>query len=49
MTQTIWIARHGNRFDFVYPEWFNTAPRRYDPPLSEDGVIQAQELGQRLQ
>ncbi|NEO28046.1 MAG: histidine phosphatase family protein, partial [Kamptonema sp. SIO4C4] len=41
--------RHGNRFDFVYPEWFNTAPRRYDPPLSEDGVIQAQELGQRLQ
>ncbi|MDB9315322.1 histidine phosphatase family protein [Spirulina sp. CS-785/01] len=49
MTQTIWIARHGNRFDFVYPEWFNTAPRRYDPPLSDDGVIQAQELGQRLQ
>ena len=45
---TVWIARHGNRLDFVNPEWFNTAPRQYDPPLSEDGVIQARELGQRL-
>lgn len=48
MPQTVWIARHGNRLDFVTPEWFNTAERRYDPPLSEDGIIQAQELGQRL-
>lgn len=48
MTQTIWLARHGNRLDFVYPEWFNTAPRRYDPPLSEDGKIQAQKLANRL-
>ncbi|MEA5535771.1 histidine phosphatase family protein [Crocosphaera sp. XPORK-15E] len=47
--QTVWIARHGNRLDFVNPEWFNTAVRRYDPPLSEDGVIQAQQLGKRLQ
>ena len=46
--QTVWIARHGNRLDFVNPEWFNTAVRRYDPPLSEDGCIQAQELGTRL-
>ena len=48
MNQTIWIARHGNRLDFVNPDWFNTAERPYDPPLSEDGLIQAQELGQRL-
>ena len=48
MKQTVWIARHGNRLDFVNPEWFNTARRRYDPPLSEDGFIQAQELGHRL-
>jgi broad specificity phosphatase PhoE len=47
-TQTVWIARHGNRLDFVNPEWFNTAERRYDPPLSDDGVIQAQQLGKRL-
>lgn len=48
MPQTIWIARHGNRIDFVNPEWFNTAERRYDPHLSEDGVVQAQELATRL-
>ncbi|MCA1993827.1 MAG: histidine phosphatase family protein [Coleofasciculus sp. S288] len=48
MAQTIWIARHGNRLDFVNPEWFNTAERPYDPPLSEDGIVQAKQLGQRL-
>ena len=48
MLQTVWIARHGNRLDFVNPEWFKTAKRRYDPPLSDDGIIQAQELGNRL-
>lgn len=48
MTQTIWIARHANRLDFVNPEWFNTAQRPYDPPLSDDGVVQAQELAKRL-
>ena len=48
MPQTVWIARHGNRLDFVNPEWFNTAEMRYDPPLSSDGVVQAQQLGQRL-
>lgn len=48
MSQTVWIARHGNRLDFVHPEWFNTAERRYDPPLSEDGLVQAKQLGKRL-
>ena len=48
MPQSVWIARHGNRLDFVNPEWFNTAERPYDPPLSEDGIIQAKQLGQRL-
>ncbi len=48
MLQTVWIARHGNRLDFVNPEWFNTAERPYDPPLSEDGMVQAKQLGQRL-
>ena len=48
MSQTVWIARHGNRLDFVNPEWFNTATKRYDPPLSEDGLVQATELAQRL-
>jgi len=45
--QTIWIARHGNRIDFVNPEWFNTAERRYTT-LSDDGVGASHQLGQRL-
>lgn len=48
MTQIVWIARHANRLDFVNPDWFLTAERRYDPPLSEDGVEQAQQLAKRL-
>ncbi|MEG3851206.1 histidine phosphatase family protein, partial [Microcoleus sp. herbarium19] len=46
--QTVWIARHGNRIDFVNPDWFLTAEHRYDPHLSEDGHIQAKQLGNRL-
>lgn len=48
MPQTVWIARHGNRIDFVNPAWFNTAERPYDPYLSDDGQIQAQQLAKRL-
>lgn len=48
MTQIVWIARHANRLDFVNPEWFTTAERPYDPPLSDDGFVQAKQLGQRL-
>lgn len=48
MTQTVWIARHGNRIDFVNPEWFNTAERPYDPYLSPDGLVQARQLARRL-
>lgn len=46
--QTVWIARHGNRIDFVNPQWFNTAERPYDPHLSDDGLIQAKQLANRL-
>ncbi|AKG22383.1 histidine phosphatase family protein [Calothrix sp. 336/3] len=49
MSQIIWIARHANRLDFVNPDWFLTAERRYDPPLSEDGFLQAEQLAKRLQ
>ena len=48
MNQIVWIARHANRLDFVNPDWFLTAQRRYDPPLSDDGMVQAQQLGKRL-
>ena len=48
MPRTVWIARHGNRIDFVNPAWFDTAQRPYDPNLSEDGQIQAEQLANRL-
>lgn len=45
---TLWIARHGNRQDFVDPDWAARAERPHDPGLSPDGVAQAQQLGNRL-
>ncbi len=47
-TRTIWIARHGNREDFVDPRWVERAERRFDPGLSPDGHEQARELANRL-
>jgi broad specificity phosphatase PhoE len=48
MSQIIWIARHANRLDFVNPDWFMTAEKPYDPPLSDDGMVQAKQLAKRL-
>lgn len=44
----IFLARHGNRQDFIDPTWVDSALERYDPPLSPDGFEQAHRLGQRL-
>jgi broad specificity phosphatase PhoE len=44
----IFLARHGNRQDFVDPSWVSRAVEPYDPPLSADGVEQARRLGERL-
>jgi broad specificity phosphatase PhoE len=46
--KAIWVARHGNRADFVDPDWYKSAERPHDPPLSEDGATQAQALARRL-
>jgi broad specificity phosphatase PhoE len=48
MTRVIWLARHGNREDFVDPGWRERAPLPDDPPLSADGVEQARRLARRL-
>ncbi len=48
MPRTIWLARHGNRQDFVDADWAETAEQPYDPGLSEDGLEQAQRLARRL-
>lgn len=41
--QNIWLCRHGNRIDMVDPTWKGS-----DPWLSDDGVVQARQTGQRL-
>jgi broad specificity phosphatase PhoE len=46
--RSLWIARHGNRQDFVDPDWHGTADRPHDPGLSPDGVEQARALGRRI-
>ena len=46
--QTLWLARHAHRLDFIQPEWFDTAIYPYDPPLSELGQAQANDLSQQL-
>lgn len=48
MKQAVWITRHGNRQDFVNPDWKKTARWRDDPGLSEDGIVQAKKLAERL-
>lgn len=45
---TIYVARHGERRDFVDPEWYMTAENPHDPPLTDTGKEQATELGQKL-
>lgn len=49
MADVVWVARHGNRQDFVDPDWPKTAERPYDPGLSEDGHVQAKQLAERLE
>ncbi len=46
--RSLWFARHGNRYDFLHPEYFIVADRPYDPPLSSEGHVQARELAARL-
>lgn len=48
MAQTVWLSRHGNRQDFVDPDWRASAEWPHDPGLSPDGLQQARQLGERL-
>ncbi len=49
MSRKLWLVRHGHRLDFLYPEWFNLAQHRYDPPLSDIGKQQSEDLAEILQ
>ncbi len=46
--RSIWITRHGNRLDFVDPNWAKGADYPFDPPLSPDGVEQARQTARAL-
>ena len=46
--RSIWITRHGNRQDFVDPDWVNGAEYPFDPPLSSDGLEQARQTARAL-
>ena len=47
-TQRVFIIRHGERLDNVDYGWVEKAERPYDPPLTDDGVKEALEAGQRF-
>eukprot|EP00274_Cyanoptyche_gloeocystis_P003696 CAMPEP_0196656708 /NCGR_PEP_ID=MMETSP1086-20130531/19395_1 /TAXON_ID=77921 /ORGANISM="Cyanoptyche gloeocystis , Strain SAG4.97" /LENGTH=256 /DNA_ID=CAMNT_0041989559 /DNA_START=56 /DNA_END=823 /DNA_ORIENTATION=+ len=44
----LYIARHGERVDYINAVWNDDADCPYDPPLSDDGHRHADELGRRV-
>lgn len=44
----IYLTRHGFREDWVNTEWKKTAALPFDPPLAQQGLKQAKELGAAL-
>lgn len=44
----IYLCRHGQRLDDVHKNWYTKDDNRHDPPLSEQGQLQASLLGMRL-
>ena len=48
--QRVWFIRHGERLDAVDHRWELSAPRPYDPPLTEQGFREAEAAAkQRLE
>ena len=46
--QSVFIIRHGDRWDYQHPEWKKTAARKGDPSLSTLGHEQARQVGRYL-
>lgn len=46
--QNLFVMRHGERMDNYDPEWIRSAPRPWDPPLTDAGKKEARETGERL-
>lgn len=48
MKQSLFVMRHGERMDNYDPQWADSAPRPWDPPLTDEGKLQAWRTGQKL-
>lgn len=48
MERIIWFLRHGNREDLANKQWKQICSYPDDPPLSREGIIQAEETALRL-
>lgn len=46
--RSIFIIRHGDRWDYAHPEWKESAERKGDPSLSTLGHRQARDVGRFL-
>lgn len=46
--RSIFIIRHGDRWDYAHPEWKESAERKGDPSLSTLGHRQARDVGRYL-
>ena len=46
MINRIYVVRHGEREDFIDPNWGKTHERFFDPPLSAHGLDQAREVSE---
>jgi len=47
-SQNLFVMRHGERIDNYDPHWIHSASRPWDPPLTNNGKLQAWGTGKRL-
>jgi broad specificity phosphatase PhoE len=45
----LYLVRHGQRLDSIQKQWYSPEENQYDPPLSPEGMKQAELIAQRLQ
>lgn len=46
--QNVVVLRHGDRIDFIDSSWVNTATRKWDPELVDQGIVRAFKTGQMI-
>ncbi|KAL7125914.1 hypothetical protein ABFS83_14G148600 [Erythranthe nasuta] len=46
--QNVVVMRHGDRMDNLVPLWAASAPRPWDPPLADDGLVRSFGIGEKF-